>query len=163
MNKIGSQNMAGRPFRCRRISTEAKVKYFKPRGIPLCELEEVVLTPDEFEALRLADFDLLYQADAAIKMKISRQTFGNIINSAHKKIADALLHGKAICINGQPEKLMFEMHECSKCGHKWEMNANSIQKCPECGNDDSISKVQSRQEFTYNPGRCRRGQGESKI
>ncbi len=148
--------MAPRPFRCRKISTEAKVKYFKPRGIPLCELEEVVLTPDELEALKLADFDLLYQADAAEKMGISRQTFGNIINSAHKKIVDAILNGKAICINGLSEKLLFEKHECPKCGYKWETNASDIQKCPECGNDDSIIKTILRQEFAYNPGQCRR-------
>lgn len=142
--------MSPRPFRCRKISTEAKVTYFKPRGIPMCELEEVVLTPDELEALKLADLDELYQADAAQKMGISRQTFGNIINSAHKKIADALLHGKAICINGQNEKTMIETHEC-KCGYKWETSKNDAQKCPECGNNDSISKVHSRQEFAYNP------------
>ncbi|GAG34461.1 unnamed protein product, partial [marine sediment metagenome] len=50
--------------------------YFKPRGIPLAALEEVVLTVDEFEALRLADLQGLYQAQAAEKMDVSRQTFG---------------------------------------------------------------------------------------
>ena len=63
-------------------------------------LEEVNLTLDELEAVRLADFDGLYQEDAAKKMNISRQTFGNIVNAAHKKIADVLLHGKALKIEG---------------------------------------------------------------
>jgi len=63
-------------------------------------LEEVNLTLDELEAIRLADFDDLYQEDAAKKMNISRQTFGNIINSAHKKIADVLLNAKALKIEG---------------------------------------------------------------
>ena len=63
-------------------------------------LEEINLTLDELEAIRLADFDGLYQEDAAKKMNISRQTFGNIINSAHKKIADALLNAKALKIEG---------------------------------------------------------------
>ena len=89
-----------RPCRCRRIRCKPDTNYFKPRGIPLDMLEEVNLTLDELEAIRLADFDDLYQEDAAKKMNISRQTFGNIINSAHKKIADVLLHAKALKIEG---------------------------------------------------------------
>jgi predicted DNA-binding protein (UPF0251 family) len=89
-----------RPFKCRHIGCEPGINYFKPRGIPLGELQEVVLTVDEFEALRLADLEGLYQQKAAKKMKVSRQTFGNIINSAHEKIADAIINGKAIKIEG---------------------------------------------------------------
>ncbi len=63
-------------------------------------LKEVNLMLDELEAVRLADLKGMYQADAAKKMGISRQTFGNIINSAHGKIADALLNGKALKISG---------------------------------------------------------------
>lgn len=74
--------------------------YYKPAGIRLTELEEVVLELDEYEAVKLADLEELYQEDAAEKMKISRQTFGRIICSAHKKIADALVNGKAIKIEG---------------------------------------------------------------
>ena len=89
-----------RPCRCRRIRCRPDTNYFKPRGIPLDALEEVNLTLDELEAIRLADLSELYQEDAAKKMNISRQTFGNIINSAHKKIADALLNAKALKIEG---------------------------------------------------------------
>jgi len=89
-----------RPCRCRRIRCNPDTNYFKPRGIPLDSLEEVNLTLDELEAIRLADFEELYQEDAAKKMNISRQTFGNIINSAHKKIADVLLYAKALKIEG---------------------------------------------------------------
>ena len=89
-----------RPFKCRRVCGTPETDYFKPRGISLDELEEVGLTIDEFEAIRLADLDGLYQEDAAKKMNVSRQTFGNIINSAHKKVADALLNAKALKIEG---------------------------------------------------------------
>ena len=89
-----------RPCRCRRIRCRPDTDYFKPRGIPLDALEEVSLALDELEAIRLADLTELYQEDAAKKMNISRQTFGNIINSAHKKIADALLNAKALKIEG---------------------------------------------------------------
>lgn len=63
-------------------------------------LEQTVLTVDELEAIRLAYLEGLYQADAAAKMSVSRQTFGRIIDSANKKIADALVNGKAIKIEG---------------------------------------------------------------
>lgn len=89
-----------RPCRCRRIRCKPDANYFKPRGIPLDSLEEVSLALDELEAIRLADLEGLYQEDAACKMNISRQTFGNIINSAHKKIADTLLNAKALKIEG---------------------------------------------------------------
>ncbi|MFA5039509.1 MAG: DUF134 domain-containing protein [Candidatus Omnitrophota bacterium] len=89
-----------RPCRCRRIRCKPDANYFKPRGIPLDRLSEVNLALDELEAVRLADLEGLYQEDAAKKMNVSRQTFGNIINSAHKKIADALLNAKALRIEG---------------------------------------------------------------
>jgi len=60
----------------------------------------VNLTLDELEAIRLADLEGLYQEDSAKKMDISRQTFGNIIKKAHKKIADVLLNAKALKIEG---------------------------------------------------------------
>jgi uncharacterized protein len=60
------------------------------------------MTLDEFEALRLADLDGLYQEQAAGKMKISRTTFSRIVDAAHRKVADALVHGKALRIEGGP-------------------------------------------------------------
>src|SRR4030043_903174 len=89
-----------RPRNCRRVGSMPESNYFKPRGIPLSLLEDVVLTVDEFEAIRLADLEGLYQEQAAEKMNISRQTFGRIIESAHKKVADALVNGKALKIEG---------------------------------------------------------------
>lgn len=89
-----------RPFKCRRVLGVPGADYFKPRGIPLSGLQEMGLTMDEFEAIRLADLEGLYQEDAARKMDISRQTFGNIIAAAHKKIADAIVNGKALKIAG---------------------------------------------------------------
>lgn len=70
-------------------------------------LEEIVITMDELEAIRLADYERLYQEDAAIKMKISRQTFGRILQDAHKKIAECLIKGKALKIETkQKEELL---------------------------------------------------------
>jgi predicted DNA-binding protein (UPF0251 family) len=72
--------------------------YFKPQGIPLRALEEVVLLPDETEALKLHELDGMEQTDAAESMKISQPTFARILGSAYKKVADAIINGKAIRI-----------------------------------------------------------------
>lgn len=80
--------------RCLRF--KPNVHYFKPRGIPLRYLEEVVLLPDELEALKLYEVDGLDQKQAAIKMKISQPTFARVLDSAIKKVVLAIVKGKAI-------------------------------------------------------------------
>ena len=88
-----------RPKKYRCVKCTPDANYFKPRGIPLTELEEVCLSIDELEAIRLADYEELYHEGAARKMEISRQTFGRILNAAHKKVAECLLKGKALKID----------------------------------------------------------------
>ena len=87
-----------RPIKPRRILFNPNVTYFKPRAIPLSMLEEVGLYADELEAIRLCDFKGLNQIKAANKMKISQSTLGRILTSARRKIAKALVEGKAIKI-----------------------------------------------------------------
>ena len=87
-----------RPIKQRCINCVPVANYYKPVGIPMRDLDEIVLALDELEAMRLTDLEGLYQADAAERMGISRQTIGNILNSVHRKIADALLNGKALRI-----------------------------------------------------------------
>ena len=89
-----------RPYCMRRIGFAPTVIYFKPAGVPLYELEEIILTLDEIEALRLADLKGLYQEQAAEQMKISRPTFSRIVEEARRKVADALTHGKALRLEG---------------------------------------------------------------
>ncbi len=89
-----------RPMKIRKVSCNPESSYYKPRGIPLKELEEVVLTYDELEAITLTDVKKLYQEEAAEKMGVSRQTLGRIVEKAHTKITDAILNGKAIKIEG---------------------------------------------------------------
>jgi len=84
----------------RYIDNHPGFTFYKPAGIPMHKLSEVTILLDEYEAVRLADLEGLYQEDAAKRMNVSRQTFGRIIEAAHKKIADALINGKAIKIEG---------------------------------------------------------------
>jgi len=88
-----------RPIKPRRIQFDPKAVYFKPRAIPLSMLDEVELSLDEIEALRLCDLEGLDQVEAAKRMKISQTTFWRVLNSAHKKVAEALIEGKAIKIS----------------------------------------------------------------
>ena len=85
-----------RPLCPRHIAHRPPANYFKPAGIPLCELQEVELGADEMEALRLADVEDLYHTEAAKRMKVSRQTFDRIVRRAHAKVAEALVHGRAL-------------------------------------------------------------------
>ena len=93
-----------RPRCPRKIQHCPPVHYFKPAGIPLCQIEEIELGADELEAMRLADCEGLYNQDAAKCMGVSRQTFDRIICRAHQKTAQALVGGLALRIaKGTPE------------------------------------------------------------
>ena len=89
-----------RPVKCRRVRGEPRAGCFKPAGIRNCELDEVVLTLDELEAIRLADLEGLYQEEAAEQLGVSRQTFGNILKAAHANVADCLVNAKKLTIEG---------------------------------------------------------------
>ena len=95
-----------RPFKFRRVGFKPGTTFFKPAGVPLADLKEVVLTVGEFEAIRLKDFEGLDQIDAAKKMDVSQPTFNRILASARKKIADAITNGKSIRIEGGTYKFV---------------------------------------------------------
>lgn len=89
-----------RPKICRRVLLNPRMRYFKPQGIPLKDVEEVVLTVEEFEAIRLNDLEGFGQIECSKKMHVSQPTFHRVISSARKKISDAIVNGKAIKIEG---------------------------------------------------------------
>lgn len=86
--------------RCRRVGFQPTFTSFRPAGSGVTEPEEVVLTVDEFEAVRLKDLEGFDQGECAEKMDISQPTFHRLVISARKKISDALTHGKSIKIEG---------------------------------------------------------------
>lgn len=89
-----------RPRLCRRVMGAPGFTYFKPAGVRIRELDDSVLSVDEYEAIRLKDLEGLEQEDAAKKMNISQPTFHRLLLSARKKITDAIVNGKAIKIQG---------------------------------------------------------------
>jgi predicted DNA-binding protein (UPF0251 family) len=97
-----------RPRKPRIVREEMPVRYFKPRGIPLSELDEVVLPLDGLEALRLADAEGLEHVAAAALMGVSRPTFSRLLAEARTAVATALARGWAIRIEGGPVKMATE-------------------------------------------------------
>ena len=89
-----------RPRKIKQVDFEPDVTYFKPRAVPLNSLEEVNLTIDELETLRLANVEKLNQTKAAEKMNIHQSTFQRTLTRAMEKVTDALVNGKAIKIHG---------------------------------------------------------------
>jgi predicted DNA-binding protein (UPF0251 family) len=153
--------MMPRPFRLRRVCCRPDSSYFKPRGIPIGALEEVRLTMDELEAIRLADLEEMYQEDAAKKMNVSRQTFGNIIVSAHKKIADSLVNSKALKIEGGVVKMIERQFVCYDCKHGWvsPYGTGRPEACPQCKSANIHRAPQDRgwaRGGGFGRGRCRR-------
>jgi predicted DNA-binding protein (UPF0251 family) len=92
----------------RHIGFRPAAGLFKPAGVPACALEQVTLTLDEVEALRLADLNGLHHEQAAAEMEISRPTFSRIVEEARRKVADALIHGKALRLEGGAVKMKGE-------------------------------------------------------
>jgi uncharacterized protein len=128
-----------RPCKRRRVICRPQALSFGPAGTPAPTLEAVSLTRDELEALRLADYEGLYQEQAAAKMKISRQTFGNIVGAARNKVADFLVNGKRLSIEGGAVEVDRCRFVCAACGHAWSVSrgAGRPAACPRC-NDAAI-------------------------
>ena len=89
-----------RPRKCRLVTQEPSVDFFKPRGVPMRELTEVYLTVEGYEALRLSDIEGLSQEEAAQRMLVSRHTFGRVLSQARRTVAEAVVLGRALRIEG---------------------------------------------------------------
>jgi predicted DNA-binding protein (UPF0251 family) len=131
-----------RPPKCRRVAFIPEVTYFKPAGIPLRALDEVCLSVEEAEAIRLKDMQGLEQEQGAEKMNISRPTFQRVLASARQKIADALLNGKAIRIEGGNFEMASRRFRCLN-GHEWNIPFEIAMKeppqlCPTCSTPNIV-------------------------
>jgi predicted DNA-binding protein (UPF0251 family) len=94
-----------RPPRCRMVANRPRAAVFRPAGIPAGKAGTVLMTLDEYEAVRLADLEGLHQDRAARQMGVSRPTFSRIVESARRKEARALVRGMALMIRGGPVHL----------------------------------------------------------
>jgi predicted DNA-binding protein (UPF0251 family)/DNA-directed RNA polymerase subunit RPC12/RpoP len=121
--------------RHRLVTKEPPVSVYKPAGIPTRELEEILITIDEFEALRLADFEGLSQRDASTAMHISQPTFNRVLSSARSKVASGIVQGYVIRIEGGRYVLAdgTGILECLDCGASVDMSSEDMSTCPACG------------------------------
>lgn len=126
-----------RPPKCRQVARLPAVTYFKPQGVPMSQLSEVILTVEEVEAVRLCDLEGLEQELCAEKMAVSRPTFHRIITGTRKKIADALINGLAIRVEGGNFRVSSCKLICNQCGHRWEGTfCRRHTTCPSCQSRD---------------------------
>jgi predicted DNA-binding protein (UPF0251 family) len=126
-----------RPIKWRRVDFLPQVAYFKPAGVPIQALDDVVLSVEEVESIRLKDAEGLQQAECAKRMQISRPTFHRVLESARGKLADALINGKAIRIEGGTFEMAMRRFRCTNDGKEWDVPFEKMvtgrpQSCPEC-------------------------------
>lgn len=127
--------MGRRPMR-RKVSAVPRVNCFKPAGVPLAGMCEVRLLVEEAEAVRLRDLGNLEQEECAVRMRVSRTTFSRILETARRKIADALLNGKALRIEGGNYEMAVRRFRCES-GHEWDVPFETLisappELCPSC-------------------------------
>jgi predicted DNA-binding protein (UPF0251 family) len=122
--------LARRPC-CKRVEEMPGVTYFKPRAVPMSVLEEVILSVEELEALRLAHREGLYQQAAAERMGVSRATFGRVLATAHGKVTKALVEGCALRIEGGSFRIAGP-EPCERCPAKASAVAGQPSPCEEC-------------------------------
>jgi len=133
----------GRTPNWRRVAFIPKISYFKPVGTRLSSLEEVGLSIEEAEAIRLKDQEGLEQEECAKQMNISRPTFHRVLGSARSKLADALLNGKAIRIEGGNFEMAVRRFRCTN-NHEWDVPFEALitappQFCPKCNTPNIIA------------------------
>lgn len=153
-----------RPVKWRKVSFIPGVRYFLPTGVPQYELEEVVLKIEELEAIRLKDVEGLEQEACADRMEVSRPTFQRILNTARAKVAEALINGKAIRIEGGNFTSNICPVICLSCKNEWEESFENYRKilegdysCPKCGSKDIVCRFGHGRRFCG--GRCWRHHG----
>ncbi len=133
-----------RPVISRKVGFKPEVSYFKPRGIPMLDLTEVRLTVDEREAIRLADLQGLSHEEGGELMEVSRATFGRILRNARRVIADAIINGKAINIEGGNYEIVVQprVFSCEACQHEWEEppGTGRPEHCPSCRSNEIVRK-----------------------
>ncbi len=146
-----------RPTKWRKIENIPAIPYFVPSDKDIPEIEKNILKLEELEAIRLKDLEGLEQEECASKMEVSRPTFQRILISAREKVADSLINGKTILIEGGNFTLNICPVKCSSCGKEWMESYENLEAiksgeytCPSCGSADVLCGQDCKGKF------CRR-------
>lgn len=146
-----------RPPKWRRVEFIPIIQHFGPLDIEANNLAENVLRIEEVEAIRLKDIEKLEQEECAERMEVSRQTFQRILNNAREKIADSIINGKAIRIEGGNYTRNICPVQCLDCGKEWKESYENFEKiikgqysCPNCQSKKIVCMHSTNHRF------CRR-------
>lgn len=150
-----------RPTKWRKIEHIPAIPYFVPSETETAEFSENVLKLEELEAIRLKDLEGLEQEECAVRMEVSRPTFQRILLSAREKLADSLINGKIIHIEGGNFTRNICPVRCIDCGKEWKESYENIglvktgqYTCPECGSTKIICADTCKGKFCHK--NCRR-------
>jgi predicted DNA-binding protein (UPF0251 family) len=124
----------------RQVLYTPQVKGFRPFGRFHGNRREIILSLDEFEAIRLLDYENLTQEEAAVKMQVSRPTLTRIYEKARKKYATALVEGCSMLIEGGDVKFQQHLYWCSQCHEYFQLQNPDATNCPQC-NSPELTKV----------------------
>jgi len=139
-----------RPQKNRLIKEPPVFTEFKAVGVPGRVMDKVILSLDEYEALRLSDFEGMSQEEAADEMEISRPTFTRLIETSRKKICEMLVNGKMLVIDGGNIHFRQNLIKCRNCGHMFNINIeDDIKRCPSCGSGELMNLAGG-----FGHGRC---------
>jgi len=130
-----------RPVKLRQVAWMPGETLFKPVGVPVSALEVVILALEEVEAIRLKDIEDMHQEDCAKQMGVSRATFHQVLKSARGKLADAIVNGKAIRVEGGSFAFPGARFRCRHDGHEWALPPGPLPgvssvACPSCNGRD---------------------------
>jgi len=146
-----------RPQKERKVQEPPKIQGMKPIGVPGQLLDKVVLLIDEYEAIRLSDYENLDHQKAAEKMGVSRPTFTRLIDKAHKKIAETIVGVKDLIFEGGNYSFIRNLVRCLDCGivSAIEKNDSEFNDCPKCNS----TNVVHLNKWFRNGQRCGKGSG----
>jgi predicted DNA-binding protein (UPF0251 family) len=131
---------------------------FKPMGVPMSLSEHISVQYEEYEALRLADYENLSHADAAQRMNVSRPTFTRMYEKIRKKVARAFVEGKTILIEGGNVEFDKQWYRCPSCHTIFHVPPDTIPVCVNCG-EERVEHINESLRQWQTGQRGRRGYG----
>lgn len=142
-----------RPIKKRSVNRPPLFTAFKPVGVKAQSLQQIPLTLDEFEAIRLADYLGMEHSDAAQEMEISRSTFTRLIEKSRHKLSRLIIEGKSLFIEGGEIHFRVNVIRCQDCGHMFNTNIEKeVTECPCCGSKNLLDLAGG-----FGHGQCCRG------
>ncbi|KNY29466.1 DUF134 domain-containing protein [Pseudobacteroides cellulosolvens] len=143
-----------RPPKWRKVEFIPNIQYFVPLDLQTADMEENILRIEEIEAIRLKDVEKLEQEECAERMEVSRQTFQRILNTGREKIADSIINGKAIRIEGGNFTRNICSVKCLDCNKEWKESYENFEKilkgdysCPDCQSKKIVCQNTNGQKF----------------